>query len=155
MKIAYDPNQFEFEDGRVAAQFIGVRPFNNPKAVDRDGNPMGPALLWEFVILHGPDMGKKIGKITPPYPTDKNNCGRMIQGITDRPLDEKTPFDDAVHTGDYYLITIKEGKFYDQMPPRFVIKANNKPEVIRHALEALGIAMGMAPAAEVPANSPF
>lgn len=141
MKIAYDPNQFDFEDGRVAAQFIGVKPFNNPNATDRDGNPMGPALLWEFVVLHGPDMGKKIGKITPTYPTDRNNCGRMIQGVSDRPLDEKHPFDSNHHHGDYYLIMIKNGKLNDQMPPRFVIKANNKQEVIAAAFEALGIAL--------------
>jgi hypothetical protein len=119
MRITYDPNLYNFDDGRYLAKFIGVGPFNNAAASGKDGLPLGPAYKWCFMLVSGPDTDKVSGNITSMHPTVKNACGRMIMAVSDSDLDEEAPFDSDDFVGAFYMVTIRGGKLVDNPGPRF------------------------------------
>lgn len=134
MKLCYDPERFEFQDGRYPAIFAGLAPHDNKGKKGADGNEMGPAVRWGFKLIDGPDAGKVCGKITPEHPTQKNACGRMIMGMLERPLDKNYPFDSDTYVGSFFMISIVEGKVADTPAPRFIGSKEMKPSDIAAVL---------------------
>lgn len=120
MKIGFDPNYYDLQDGRVVAVFLGCSEFDNPKAIGANGQPIGPGIRWAFRIMTGPDKGKETARITQLNPTHKNSCGRMIMAVTDKDLSEDHPFESSAYHGFYYAVSIREGKLQDQPSPRFI-----------------------------------
>lgn len=69
--------------GSYLAKFVGVEATNNE---------YGDGLRWLFEVVSGPQKGVKTSRITSQSPTPKNACGKMLSGITGKPL---TPGEDV------------------------------------------------------------
>src|SRR5688572_10853144 len=104
MRITFDPDLYNLEDGRKLAIFKGVQPYVNARQADQGKDTYGPGLRWEFEIVGGSDNGKPAGVITAKHPTPKNSCIRILAGIIGRKPAEKEPIDTDTYIGKYYMI---------------------------------------------------
>ena len=118
MKFTYDPNLYELEDGVHLAQFNGVKPFDASKSKDPQANTYGPAVTWSFTVVDGENKGKEANVITAQRPSKKNSCIRMIAGIIGYPPKEMEEVDIDQFKGQYYAITVHDGRLSHQFPPR-------------------------------------
>ncbi len=88
--------------GGHIATFVGVEPTKND---------YGDGLKWIFEVVSGPSKGAKTYRITSQAPTLKNACGRMVSGITGKPLviDEDVKLDQYFGKSYLVMVTTTEG----------------------------------------------
>lgn len=124
MKMTYTKSAFEMPDGKYLAKFLGVtlrddKPGDKPR-LGQDGNPLPPAMTWDFEIAEGPEKGKKADKLTGRIPTPKSGCGKMLAAIADTVLKDGIEVDLSNYVGRLYRITIEENRVSDRSPPVYV-----------------------------------
>jgi hypothetical protein len=61
---------------------------------------------WRFEIASGPHQGGKASRITTPAPSLKNACGKMLAGLTGKPLTPDEQVDLAPFVGRNFLIVV-------------------------------------------------
>ena len=121
MKMTYTKSAFEMPDGKYVAKFRGVtyredRPGDKPR-IGQDGNPLPPAMTWDFEIAEGPEAGKKCDKLTGRIPTPKSGCGKMLVAITDTILKDGAEVDLDQFVGKRYRITVLDNRVSDNPAP--------------------------------------
>jgi hypothetical protein len=120
MLLTYDSTLYHVDDGRHLAKFIGVKPYFNPTAVGKDGQPIPPGLMFEFEIVDGECRGKICSMITPQRPTPKNKCGMMVTCLTQSPLEDGVPVEIDRYRDLFYMITVDNGRLSDRPPPQYI-----------------------------------
>jgi len=74
---------------------------------ETESEKYGPGLAWIFTIVSpGACYDREISRITSPQATTKNACGKMLRGITGRPIGDDVDADDF--RGQEYLIVVGE-----------------------------------------------
>jgi acyl-homoserine lactone acylase PvdQ len=81
--------------------------FKNAEAVTND---YGPGLRWIFEVVGGPHAGQTASRTTTQSPTTQNSCGKLLSGITGKPLSIGVEFELSAYIGKAYLIVVGEGK---------------------------------------------
>lgn len=122
--MTYTESQFEMPNGKYLARFLGVsmrdlKPGEKPK-IGQDGNPMPPAMTWNFEIIEGEQAGKRSDRLTGRVPTAKNGCGKMLAAISDKILEEGEEVDIDAFIGRVYRITVMDNRISDSAPPTLV-----------------------------------
>lgn len=117
MKLTYGKAEYEVDDGKYVARFLGVTMRDPTGQLGRDGKPMGPAMTWDFEITEGPAAGKKVDKLTSRSPTPKSSCGKLLAAVCDSVLKDGTEVDLAQFVGRSYRITVQENRVSDSPPP--------------------------------------
>jgi hypothetical protein len=74
--------------------------------VEATNNEFGDGLRWQFEVLSGPWKGAKTSRITSQIPTVKNSCGKMLAGLTGKPLAPGEDHDIESFIGKKYLIVV-------------------------------------------------
>lgn len=120
MKFTYDPNLYELEDCTCLAKFDGVAPFDSSKSKDPQVASYGPSVQWSFTVVHGENKGKVGSVITAARPSKKNSCLRMIAAILGNIPKELDEIDMDHFKGNYYAITIIDGRLSHQFTPRLM-----------------------------------
>lgn len=83
--------------GSYMAKFLGVEETNND---------YGAGLKWLFEVVSGPQKSAKTSRITSPVPSLKNGCGKMLGGITGKPLTSGENVNLDPFIGKTYLIMV-------------------------------------------------
>ena len=127
VKMTYTKSAFEMPDGKYLAKFVGTtlreeKPGEKPR-LGQDGNPLPPAMTWDFEIVEGPEAGKRVDKLTGRIPTPKSGCGKMLAAIADAVLKDGVEVDLANYVGRVYRITIVENRVSDSPAPILVPNA--------------------------------
>ena len=120
MKLTYDPNLYELEDGPHLAQFDGVEKFDTSKSKTPEVASYGPSISWRFTVVHGDCKGKVANVITAERPTKKNSCIRMLAGIIGHPPAEQEEINTDDFRGKYYRIIVVDGRLSHQYPPQYM-----------------------------------
>lgn len=84
--------------GSYMAKFLGVEETHNDE--------YGAGIRWLFEVISGPHKGGRPPRITSDRPTLKNGCGRMLAGITGRPLVPDEDIDLDLYIGKTYLVVV-------------------------------------------------
>lgn len=103
-------SQFDVPEGKYTAKFMGVKPLEHDPANPRlgnDGQPMGPAVAWEFEVQDEPLKGRRADRVTGMTPKPKTVCGRMLAAVTDQILKDGQVVDVAPFVGQLYRITVE------------------------------------------------
>lgn len=121
MKFVYTKSAFEMPDGKYLAKFLGCqmrddKPGEKPR-LGNDGNPLPPAMMWNFEIADGPERGKKSDKLTGRVPTPKSGCGKMLAAIADTILKDGQEIDIEPFIGQLYRVTILDNRISDNPAP--------------------------------------
>jgi hypothetical protein len=103
-------------DGEYAAKFLGVK-FWPPRAGGGGGDPLPPAMSWDFEIQGGPFGGLRVGKFTGRVPTPRNGCGRMLVAVAGGPPRTGEAFDSKKYVGRAYRVAVKDNRVADDPPP--------------------------------------
>lgn len=122
--MTYTKSAFEMPDGKYLARFVGVtmrdlKPGEKPR-LGEDGNPLPPAMTWDFEIADGPSAGKRADKLTGRIPTPKSGCGKMLAAISDSVLKGGEEIDLDLFRGKIYRITVIENRVSDSPGPVLV-----------------------------------
>jgi len=120
MKITYDPNLYELNDGIALAIFNRVDDFVADPKTSPKAASFGPCLKWEFLIASGPDKGKPASVLTANRPSPKNSCLRMISGLAGKPVSEHEEIDTNRFLNRYYRIVIHDGRMSPQHAPLYM-----------------------------------
>ena len=83
--------------GSYIGRFVGAEPTETK---------LGKALRWTWEVLSGPHVGAKASRITPPEPTTRNACGRILSGITGKVLTTGEEHDPQTYVGRTYLLVV-------------------------------------------------
>jgi hypothetical protein len=83
--------------GSYVAKFVGVE--------ETAPNQYGPGIRWNFVITAGPQAGTKISRPTGTNPTPKNQCGKLLIGVSGKSIMGEE-IDLAQYVGRNYLIVV-------------------------------------------------
>ena len=76
--------------------------------VEQKQTAYGDGLLWQFEVVSGPNAGAKVSVMTGLEPTAQNKCGRILSGITGKPLSVGQDIDLATYFGKSYLIVVEK-----------------------------------------------
>jgi hypothetical protein len=87
--------------GSYHARFTGVEAVNNE---------FGDGLRWNFEITAGTNAGRIVSRTTAKTPTPRNTCGKLLSGITGKPLTIGGEFELAAFAGRPYLVVVTEGQ---------------------------------------------
>lgn len=85
--------------GSYIGRFVGVEPTETK---------IGKALRWTWEVLSGPHAGAKASRITPPEPTTRNACGRILSAVTGKGLVAGEEHDPHAFVGRTYLLVVAE-----------------------------------------------
>jgi hypothetical protein len=91
--------------GTYVATFAGI----DPQPAD-PARGYGPGIRWKFTISEGPLAGQTASRITPPSPTLRNACGKMLAGLIGRPLADRESADPSMYLGKRYTVTVAAGQ---------------------------------------------
>lgn len=95
--------------GVPAGTYIG--PFLGVEDVEADAQRgYGPGLKWLFQIAKGELAGQQATRITTAIPTQKNACGRMLNGLLGRALQPGEAVDVQQFVGKTYLLIVAAGE---------------------------------------------
>jgi hypothetical protein len=117
MHITFDPDLYHVGNGRFLARFRGIKEYDNPKAIGKNGEKIPPGYMWVFQLQEGEDKGKEASKLTTKQPTLKNSCGKMLMAVAGRELGSKETINLDDYVGAFYMVTIREGYVTDSPPP--------------------------------------
>lgn len=121
MKMTYTKSQFDVQDGKYTAKFLGTTfrddPPGTPPRLGQDGKPLPPAMTWDFEIVGPVEVGKRVDKLTGRVPTPKSGCGKMLVAITDTMLKDGQEVDLAQFVGQLYRVTVENSRVADSPPP--------------------------------------
>lgn len=120
MKLTYDPNLYDLDDGIALAYFHRVDEFTADPRTAPKAASYGPSLKWEFVCVDGPNSGKPASVLTANRPSPKNSCLRMISGLAGKPIGEHEEIDTNRYLNRYYRIVIHDGRMSPQHAPMFM-----------------------------------
>jgi hypothetical protein len=84
--------------GSYLAKFVGIEETHNQE--------YGAGIRWIFEIVTGPHKGGRPPRTTSPNPSLKNGCGKMLSGITGKPLIPGEDHDLEPFIGKTYLIVV-------------------------------------------------
>ncbi|MBL8794290.1 MAG: hypothetical protein JNM56_10315 [Planctomycetia bacterium] len=86
--------------GEYLAQLVAI--------TDTSHVEYGPGLRFEFEILTGEYVGRRVSRVTCAQSTRLNNLGRMLAGLLGRPLmkDEDVDLDQFI--GRDYTVTVEK-----------------------------------------------
>ena len=87
--------------GSYHAKFTGIEAVNNE---------FGDGLRWNFEIVSGAFAGRMVSRTTAKGPTTRNSCGKLLSGITGKPLIVDSEFELANFKGLPYLVVVTEGQ---------------------------------------------
>jgi hypothetical protein len=97
---------FSFPTGIHKARFEGVSDMPGSPCLGKEGRMMPSACRWRFRIFTGRYVNKTLDRITGKIPTDKNACGRMVDGLAGRQLPIGETFDPHTKVGQTYYVTV-------------------------------------------------
>jgi len=83
--------------GSYLAAFLGVEATNNE---------FGDGLRWQFEVAAGPSKGSKTSRTTSQSPTPKNACGKMLAGLSGKPLIPGEDHDVEAYVGKKFIIVV-------------------------------------------------
>jgi hypothetical protein len=63
-------------------------------------------LRWSFKIDTGPHAGQTASRITGASPSPRNSCGKMLQGLIGRALQEGEQIDPDKYLGKRYMLVV-------------------------------------------------
>jgi hypothetical protein len=114
MHLKIEKSQFDVPPGTYNAEFLGyddLPPAKDGKArVDDKGKPLGPAIVWSYLILDGPERGKRAERITTKMATAENACTAMASAVAGRPLDVDDSIDVGAFVGNVYKLRVAQKK---------------------------------------------
>jgi hypothetical protein len=85
-----------------AAEFVGVE-----ETPPRPGTDYGPGWRWRFRITAGEYANRIVSRVTNQAPTLKNNCGKMLQAVTGRPIALNEEVDLTAYVGRRYSVQME------------------------------------------------
>jgi hypothetical protein len=80
------------------AKFLGVEA--------SPSNEYGEGRRWPFEVVSGPQKGSKTSRVTGQSPSLKNGCGKIVTGLTGKPLTPGDDIDVDLFIGKIYLIVV-------------------------------------------------
>lgn len=83
--------------GSYLAKFLGY---------ESTTTEFGDCLRWQFEVVNGQHTGSRTSRITGLSPTTKNACGRVLSGITGKPLTAGEDIDLESFIGRTYWIVV-------------------------------------------------
>jgi len=87
-------------------KFVGVDPCESK---------FGAGLFWRFEVVNGENAGRMVGTTTNTKATPKNNCGKLIEGLTGKGLQDGKLNTKAL-VGHEYQGFVKQGYVNAVMP---------------------------------------
>ena len=94
MKIALTGS---LQPGSYLANFTSIEP--------TEPNQFGPGFKWSFTVSSGPCSGQKISRTTGQVPSQQNQCGRFLIGLSGKSVLGEA-IDLTAYLGKAYLIVI-------------------------------------------------
>lgn len=157
VKMTYTESQFEMPNGKYLARFLGVankelKPGEKPK-LGQDGNPLPPAMTWNFEIIDGDQTGKRADRLTGRIPTPGSGCGKMLVAICDRVLETGDEVDLDPFVGKVYRITVIDNRISDSPAP--ILVHDYKPATTTNANTTTTTSTGLPTAADPNARWDF
>jgi hypothetical protein len=84
--------------GAYTAKFVGIESI--PADPTRG---YGEGIRWQFEVPTGPQKGARASRITTASPSLKNACGKMLQGVSGKPLASGDEIDLEAFVGSNFL----------------------------------------------------
>lgn len=94
LTVTKSDSQWDVPPGEYLVKFLDIKDTSHPE--------YGAGLCWSFEIVEGPFKGKLVERNTAPEPTAKNSCGRIINDLLGRKVQEGETVDVAQFQGRLY-----------------------------------------------------
>lgn len=117
MKMTFSKNAFEIPDGKYLAKFLGTTMREQTGQTDPKGRPLPPPMTWDFEVVEGDHLGKKLDRMTGRDPTPKSACGKFLAAVSDRVLKDGDEIDLNAYVGKLYRVTVQENRISDNPAP--------------------------------------